>query len=258
METFLFNEHVFGPIQSRRLGASLGINLLSTAQKVCNFNCIYCECGLTEKLFSKDELFVNPKLFLTDLELKLIHCRDEKISIDTITYAGNGEPTIHPSFLSIARKVSELRNKYFPNAKIALLSNGTTLSRKNIISALQYIDFAIIKLDAGAEELMRLIDLPKDKNHFQKLIANLKELRNKLIIQTMFLKGKVEDKIIDNSTDEAVSAWIDKLKLIEPMEVQLYSIDRNVPVQGLEKVLRKDLERIAQKVEAIGIKTLVV
>lgn len=258
METFLFSEHVFGPVKSRRLGSSLGINLLSTKQKVCNFNCIYCECGLTEKLRANDVLFVNPKELLEKLELKLIHCKENNIPIDTITYAGNGEPTMHPSFLSIARKVSELRARFFPDAKTALLSNGTTLGRKNIESALKYFDLAIIKLDAGDDRLLRLIDLPKDKQHFRKLLNNLERLRNKLIIQTMFLKGNVNGEIIDNSSEKAVSDWIKKLKEIKPLEVQLYSIDRSVPVQGIERIPKDKLDKIALKVEETGIKTRVV
>jgi len=258
MSTFLFNEYVFGPIKSRRLGSSLGLNLLSTTEKVCNYDCIYCECGNTYSLKNGKTAFVDKALFLYQLEERLKTCIENNTPVDTITFAGNGEPTLHPHFLSITLKVVEYRNQYFPNAKIAVLTNGMALSKIRVQKSLKKIDKAIIKLDAGTNQGMQLIDQPKGSYSIDKLVNNIKQFDGEVIIQTMFLSGVVNGKSFDNSSKQEVKAWLELLKDINPTEVMLYSIDRDTPTDGLQKINREKLQLIAKEVEALNIKTQVV
>ncbi|MFP5470368.1 MAG: radical SAM protein [Bacteroidia bacterium] len=255
--TFLFQEHVFGPIVSRRLGSSLGINLLSTEQKVCNFDCVYCECGLTDKPKNSSK-FASAKDVLITLEDKLIELKKEHQKLDVITFAGNGEPTLHPKFLSIIQGVVTLRNKYFPSVKIAVLTNGTTLNKKSVLNALQKIDKAIIKLDAGSDTLLQKIDRPLSPFKMEDFIKKIAALKGKVIIQSMFLKDASAQKKFTNTSKEDVEKWLEQIKKINPVEVQIYSIDRDVPTEGLEKVNKKTLLNISKKVSALKIPVTVV
>lgn len=258
MPTFLFSEHIFGPIKSRRLGSSLGINLLSVKQKVCNFNCVYCECGSTHPLKKNERSFVDKDLLLSMLEIRLQECINDSIPIDTITFAGNGEPTLHPSFLSIVNEIVRLRNKHFPEANIAVLTNGATLKSKRISKALTKVDKAIIKLDAGTDKSINIIDQPKRKLSINKLLKDLALFEGEIIIQTMFLKGTVDGKPIDNSAEEELDAWLERIREIAPKEVMLYSIDRDTPISTLERIPKEKLDAIAERVHKLGIQTQVV
>ncbi len=253
MATFLFDKHVFGPVKSRRLGNSLGINLLSTHYKVCDFDCIYCECGWTHHK-PDSEKFVNKKVFLQLLESKLRQFKKDNIPVDFITYAGNGEPTLHPHFLEIAKKVSELRDQYFPDCKIALLSNGSTLGKSKIKAAFEYIEDVILKLDAVQQELFQLINRPNEHRQIDDICQNMVSLDGNFIAQSMFLKGTVDGVEFDNSEQSVVDKWKQKIQLVQPRYVQIYSIARDTPLETIHAVSNERLHNIAEQIEELGIR----
>jgi wyosine [tRNA(Phe)-imidazoG37] synthetase (radical SAM superfamily) len=258
MATFLFDEIIFGPVKSRRLGVSLGINLLPTKKKICNFNCVYCECGWTrdiEKAVShlpqRDEVF-------NSLELKLSEMKEQGIFPDVITYAGNGEPTLHPEFSGIIDDSILLRDKYFPDARIAVLSNATTISNPLIKEALLKVDQNILKLDSAFEPTIRKHNQPGVNIDVEELIKNLIAFHGKLIIQTLFLRGMHNGTVIDNTTTVEINAWLKAIERIRPAEVMIYTISRDTPEGShLVKVPLKELRGVAALVEKLGIKTQV-
>jgi len=257
MSGFLFHETVFGPVMSRRLGVSLGINLLPVDYKYCTFNCIYCECGWTHQkpkgsagLPGRDDV----KMML---EQKLKILKDDGQTPDAITFAGNGEPTIHPDFPEIIDDTIGLRDQYFPEAKITVLSNASMLHREKIYNALKAVDHNIQKLDAGSENLFRLINQPEGKLNLEQVVEHLCNFKGKLIVQTLFLRGIHDGAVIDNTTDHEVDAWISLLRKIDPEYVMIYPIDRATPEQDIEKVSFDELNKIAEKVNLAGIKTKV-
>jgi wyosine [tRNA(Phe)-imidazoG37] synthetase (radical SAM superfamily) len=254
MSTILFNEIVFGPIHSRRLGVSLGINLLPTNGKRCSFDCIYCECGYN-KDFKTNAPLPSRTAVKEALVKKLTELKEQQTVPDVITFAGNGEPTIHPQFAEIIEDTISLRDEFFPNAKISVLSNAAHIGKKKIVDALQKVDNNILKLDAGKLETIQLMDRPMPKDYtVEKQIELLKKFNGNFILQTMFLRGKHAGKVVDNSTEEEVSAWLEAVREIQPKEVMLYSIDRETPEKQLEKVSLEDLQKIGEKVENLGIK----
>lgn len=255
MGTFLFDKIVFGPIKSRRLGNSLGINLLSIDTKVCNFDCIYCECGFSDKMRTATEKFCDTDELFTPLE-RVLSTKDNEL-INSITYAGNGEPTLHPRFLTIAKKVKSLRDIYSPNSDIVLLTNGTTLNKASVQKAFEYIDHVLVKLDAGSDELIREINKPLSRFGIDKLIVGLMKLKTSIKIQSMFIEGTVNGVDISNTTAKNVDLWLKWISLIKPEEVYIYSINRDTPVLTLKAVELKKLEDIAKKVRKLGIKTIV-
>jgi wyosine [tRNA(Phe)-imidazoG37] synthetase (radical SAM superfamily) len=248
---FLHQSTIYGPLHSRRLGNSLGINLLPSKRKVCNFDCIYCECGWTDKN-SKDAL-PSVEEFQIDLEKKLDLMHRNHAALNYITFAGNGEPTLHPHFEKIIAITIALRDRYFPESRIAVLSNATRILEENIFNALQKIDDPILKLDAGTERMFQLIDLPASGISLAKVVGDLKKFNGKLTIQTIFLRGQYQKDFIDNTSASEVTAWLNHLLEIKPKLVMLYSIDRQTPVKGLEKISKKELEGIASKVRQAGI-----
>ncbi len=251
MATFLFDSIVFGPIRSRRLGASLGINLLPINSKFCSFDCIYCECGWTDKQ-QKGKLPTrgDVRKYL-DEKLKDMKAKGEEL--DVITYAGNGEPTMHPQFANIIDDSIALRDKYFPWARIAVLSNSTMLNKPAVVAALKKVDQNILKLDSAFDSTISLLNQPRVKFSAEELVKNLKSLEGNLIIQTLFLRGYFDGKTIDNTTDKEVSEWLELVKEIRPKEVMIYTIARDTPATGLEKVSLNELKSIASRVEALGI-----
>lgn len=258
MPTFLFDKIVFGPVRSRRLGVSLGINLLPATRKVCNFDCIYCECGWTpvkdagrEKLPSRDDV-------RKALDKKLRSMKEKGEAPDVITYAGNGEPTLHPEFAEIIDDSIVLRNKYFPKAKIAVLSNSTAISRPGVREALLKVDQNILKLDSAFNLTVKIHNQPRVNVEVEKLIGELQKFRGHLIVQTLFLRGEYGGRKIDNTTPEEIDAWLRALKKIKPSEVMIYTISRDTPTGGkLEKVPLAELKRIAALVRESGIETQV-
>ena len=251
----LFESIVFGPISSRRLGVSRGVNLLPTEKKYCSFNCIYCECGWNQ-IDTKVDVPLNKREDVkAALKMRLeSNSEQENAKINSITFSGNGEPTIHPDILGIVNDVIELRNQYCPQAKITILSNSTNLVREDVFEALQKIDNPILKLDSGTEEMYNRINKPVSAK-FDTIIDRLKAFGGKCIIQTLLLRGENEGKVIDNTSEEEFEAWLGIVKEIKPRSVMLYSIDRETPEKELEKLLIPELERYAERVRQLGIET---
>ncbi|MGE4515006.1 MAG: radical SAM protein [Chryseobacterium sp.] len=247
----LFDQVIFGPIHSRRLGLSLGVNLLPIDAKICSFNCIYCECGFNTTM---QEFSMPTRDQVRDiLSEKLKQMSSEGKTPDVITFAGNGEPTLHPDFEGIIDDTIELRDRLCPSAKVSVLSNSTRIHKPHVFSALKKVDNNILKFDSAIDHTMKLIDQPVGKHiNVEWLVEHLKKFEGKLIIQTMFLKGEYHGEKIDNTTDEEVNAWIDALQQIRPYQIMIYSLDRDTPVQNLQKVPVTELNRIAEKVRAKG------
>jgi wyosine [tRNA(Phe)-imidazoG37] synthetase (radical SAM superfamily) len=256
--TFLFDEIVFGPVKSRRLGVSLGINLLPVDRKVCNFDCIYCECGWTLKGVKGGEKLPTRKAVYDALLKKLSSMKEKGEAPDVITYAGNGEPTMHPEFPGIIDDSIELRNKYFPEAKIAVLSNATAITKPLIKAALLKVDQNILKIDSAIDETIRIHNQPKMDLKAEDLIRNLENFEERLIVQTLFLRGNYKGRKVDNTTPEEIEAWLKAIERIRPAEVMIYTISRDTPAGAdLEKVPVTELKRIASLVNKLGIKTQV-
>ncbi len=256
MSTFLFDQIIFGPVWSRRLGESLGINLLPAGRKVCNFNCIYCECGLTPTGDDPDR-FPSPGEVKKLLDLKLSEMKKGAEYLDSITFAGNGEPTLHPEFDHIMDETVESRNRLFPSAKIAVLSNSTHVGDTKIFNALLKADLNILKLDSAIEETLNIINCPRGNYNLSKVIDSMKLFKGKMIIQTLFVKGTRNGAWVDNTTENEVSKWIDVIRDLHPESVMIYSLARDTAVNGLEKVEAERLMDIANRLEKFGINTLV-
>lgn len=250
--TFLFDSVVFGPVHSRRLGVSLGINLLPTAYKYCSFNCIYCECGWTKTRENGKVEFPPAAIVKEYLEKKLHDMKEKNELPEAISFAGNGEPTLHPDFAKIIDITIELRNKYSPQSKIAVLSNATMLHIPEVVNALKKVDSNILKLDAGTEETYKKINQPITEISLKEIVKNLKQFKSNLIIQTLFIRGNYNNNQIDNTTDAEIKAWLSHIEELKPKEVMIYPIARSTPAGNLEKVSLKELEGIAEKVRNLG------
>ena len=259
MGTFLFDEIIFGPVKSRRLGVSLGINLLPTKRKICNFNCIYCECGWTRDIENDKGHLPKREEVFDALEQKLADMKGNYQGPDVITYAGNGEPTLHPDFAGIIDDSIILRNIYFPDARIAVLSNSTTITDQRVKAALLKVDMNILKLDSAFDSTVSVHNQPAVNINVKDLISNLAGFEGKLIIQTLFLRGIYNGRIVDNTTAEELAAWLKAIEKIRPSEVMIYTISRDTPPEGgeLNKVAVRELRVIASMVEKLGIKTQV-
>ena len=257
MSTFLFDKIIFGPVRSRRLGVSLGINLLPVDSKVCSFDCIYCECGLNpEKREKKAELPSRQKVF-EHLDAKLRSMIEEGMPPDVITFAGNGEPTLHPEFAGIIDDTILLRDKYCKEARIAVLSNASRIGNDDVFNALLKVDDNIQKLDSGIEETILKLDRPNYKFSLKKTVDELIRFNGKVIVQTMFVKGSFNGVDVDNTKEEDIVPWLELLKKIGPSSVMIYTIERDTPFDTLSKVPLEQLNEIAGRVNAIGLKTQV-
>lgn len=253
MPVFLFDNLVFGPIHSRRLGKSLGVNLLPIHAKECSFNCIYCECGWTKgRNALKMNLPTREDVYLA-LEKRLKELIGTDSEPDSITFAGNGEPTMHPQFAEIIGDVINLRDSLIPSAKISVLSNGSMLHKHQVIEALMLVDNNIQKLDGGNEAIVKMINMPLKAFKLKEYVEQLKRIRKNLIIQTLFLRGKMNEKVIDNTQPGELNDWLNLLRQIQPKAVMIYSLDRATPAHDLEKIGEEELLLIAQKVHEIGI-----
>lgn len=192
------------------------------------------------------------------LEQRLSEMKQKKQVIDVITFAGNGEPTLHPEFPGIIDDSIKLRDRYFPEAKIAVLSNSSSIGKPAVREALLKVDSNILKLDSAFELTVKIHNQPRVNFKIGELIENLKQFKGRLIIQTLFVRGKFKDTIIDNTTPHEIEAWLEALKRIRPSEVMIYTISRDTPVEGqLEKVPLQELRKIAMQVKALGIETQV-
>ncbi len=248
MSTFLFDKTIFGPVVSRRLGISLGINLLPNDSKLCSFDCIYCECGWNPEKGSVNAKFPKQIEVKSLLRAKLIEMAQANKTPDVITFAGNGEPTLHPNFAGIIDDTIALRDELCPAARIAVLSNSTMLHKIKVVEALKKVDDNILKLDSGIAQTITLLDQPVGRFNLENCVTNLKQFDGNQIIQTMFLRGLFKGTKIDNTTDVEVSAWITLLKEIRPKSVMIYTLDRDTPAKELQKVSLDDLNNIAHRV----------
>jgi wyosine [tRNA(Phe)-imidazoG37] synthetase (radical SAM superfamily) len=250
---FLWDKIAFGPVKSRRLGSSLGINVSPTTQKICSFNCIYCECGWTlEK--NRDPHFFYPADEITAaIETKLLQCKETGTRINSITFSGNGEPTLHPKFEIIIEMLIVLRDKYYPETAITCLSNATQLTDIKVIEALKKIENPVLKLDAATESLFQLINKPTVSISVEDIITQLHEMEGNFILQTLFLKGEIEGRYFNNATEPHLSLWIDVVKQLRPKKVMIYSLDRSTPAKGLEKIPIEELRAITNQLQKFGI-----
>jgi wyosine [tRNA(Phe)-imidazoG37] synthetase (radical SAM superfamily) len=252
MSTFLFDRIIFGPVKSRRLGISLGVNLLPTDRKVCSFDCIYCECGWNPRKREKKAILPSRDEVRQKMEEKLNEMIGANELPDVITFAGNGEPTLHPEFEGIIEDTIRLRNQLTPMARIAVLSNATMLHKASVIRALLLVDDNIQKLDSGKEETIRRMDCPSSNFKLSDVVENLKSFHGKVIIQTMFLRGNYKAQTIDNTTESELTEWMKLLSEIKPSQIMIYTIDRDTPAMGLEKVKLAELQIIADRVRELG------
>ena len=256
-QTVLFHSSVFGPIHSRRLGVSLGINLLPDDGKVCSFDCVYCEAGYNAQGTGTTGLPAREKL-RKDLEAKLHQMKAAGEPLDVITFSGNGEPTLHPQFPEIIDDVIALRDKESPEAKVSVLTNSTRIFDPKVAEALEKVDNNILKLDSAINPTMRLIDQPASGDFtVEKVVDALRRFSGTGIIQTMILRGEHNGKKIDNTTPEEIDALIEAYKAIRPREVMIYSLDRSTPEEKLQKVSREELEKIADRIRSNGIQVQV-
>lgn len=253
MATIIFPSPIFGPIKSRRLGISLGINLLPDDGKVCTFDCLYCECGFNAMNRTKKRLPTRPEV-ATALEEKLKEMAGNSECPDVLTFAGNGEPTIHPEFDTIIEDTIALRDRYCPEAKISVLTNATQITKEKVFKALEKVDNNILKLDTVDNDYISLLDRPTGRYNLSEITERMKAFDGKAIIQTMFLKGKVDGIDINNTIDKFVLPWIETVKQIAPREVMIYTIDRETPQQGLLKATHEELDIIVAMLEREGIK----
>ncbi len=254
MSGFLFEQIIFGPIRSRRLGISLGVNLLPTACKHCTFNCVYCECGWT-KAHEVEPGFPGAGIIREALEEKLASMQKKNTLLDSITFAGNGEPTIHPEFPRIVDDVVELRNNYFPDARVSVLTNASRAGDPQIAKALLKTDNPILKLDAGTQEMFEKLNNPRIPVSLDDVLKSLEVFRGKGVIQTLFVKGTHKGEVIDNTTEEEVSQWLKHIERLKPRLVMIYPIARSTPEENLEVVPFEVLNEIAWRVEKLGIET---
>ena len=250
--TALYNDIIFGPIRSRRLGLSLGVNLLPVESKLCSFDCIYCECGWNDehpgrRRFNAREDVRN---MLREVLGRMV---GEGTPPDVITFAGNGEPTMHPDFEGVIDDTIALRDELCPAARVSVLSNATQIHREDVRRALLRVDNNILKLDSAFDSTVQLVNKPQGAYTVERTVELLKLFEGRLILQTMFLRGEYEGQLLDNTREEEVAAWLRLVEEIAPRQVMVYSLDRDTPCKTLEKVSREDLLAIAARVEALGI-----
>lgn len=252
--TSLFNQIIFGPVHSRRLGFSLGINLLPVESKLCSFDCIYCECGWNADHPTDRRRFNRREDVARLLGETLRKMVADGTPPDVITFAGNGEPTLHPDFEAIIDDTLALRDELAPAAKVSVLTNATRLGHEDVRRALLRVDNPILKLDSAFDATVRRMNRPQNPDYtVRNVVEQMKRFDGRMILQTMFLRGECDGCAIDNTTDEEVAAWLELVREIRPRQVMVYSLDRDTPCPTLEKVPREELQRIAQRVEALGI-----
>lgn len=250
--TALFSDIIFGPVRSRRLGLSLGVNLLPTESKLCSFDCAYCECGWNGE-------HPGPRRFNDRAEVRRLlretlgRMVADGTPPDVITFAGNGEPTMHPEFEAVIDDTLALRDELCPSARVSVLSNATQIGRQSVRRALQRVDNNILKLDSAFDATVRLMNNPCGGYSVRETVELMKLFGGRMVMQTMFLRGTIEGRPVDNTTDEEVEAWLRLVAEVRPGRVMVYSIDRDTPCKTLEKVSREELQRIAARVEALGI-----
>ena len=242
-------EIVFGPIRSRRLGSSLGINLLPEKGKLCNFDCVYCECGWN-KDGRNDKKIPSAVRLRKALTAKLEECSAKGIAIDSITFSGDGEPTLNPAFPEIIDITIELRDKYFPKAVVSVLTNATRIGIPSVFEALRKVDNPILKLDAPTDELAARINQPQGNYHVADVVESMRKFEGDFVLQTMFLRSSD----FDSSSPEVLQGWMDIVKELRPREVMVYTLDREAPAAGLEKFTVEEMESLTKPLVDAGLK----
>ena len=251
----LFDSIVYGPIRSRRLGVSLGVNLMPTDAKLCSFDCVYCECGWNQPV-------LHPQLPTRQQVREALASNLSPLAsspqIDVITFSGNGEPTMHPDFLGIIQDTCALRDQYCPNAKVSVLSNSTQLGRVEVVQALKLCDNRILKLDSAIDATMRLIDKPVNPHlTVAQVMEWLQQFDGDFTLQTCFLRGDYHGQVIDNTTSEELAAWYQAVESLHPKQVMIYVIDRATPLQTLEKIPAEQMQAIAKPLLDKGIEVII-
>lgn len=252
MQRVMFHSTIFGPIRSRRLGVSLGVNLMPNDGKICSFDCLYCEAGFNAQGAGKDGLPTRESV-KRQLAKRLKAMHEAGESLDVITFSGNGEPTLHPQFGPIVDDVIMLRNRYFPQAKVSVLSNATMADKPAVAAALRKVDNNILKLDSAIPATFNVLDRPTSPNCIpEAVIQSLEAFAGQCTIQTMLVRGSYEGKYVDNTTDEEIDALIQAFHRIRPREVMIYSIDRPTPATDMHKVPESELQAIGQRMRDAG------
>ena len=249
----LFDSIVYGPIRSRRLGVSLGVNLMPTDAKLCSFDCVYCECGWNQPV-------LHPQLPTRQQVRDSLNTKLSTLNtnLDVITFSGNGEPTMHPDFLGIIQDTCALRDQYCPNAKVSVLSNSTQLRRVEVVQALKLCDNRILKLDSAIDATMRLIDKPVNPHPtVAQVMEWLQQFDGDFTLQTCFLRGDYHGQVIDNTTPEELAAWYQAVEILHPKQVMIYVIDRATPLQTLEKIPAEQMQAIAKPLLDKGIEVII-
>jgi len=240
---------IYGPVNSRRLGRSLGINLMPPDFKLCSFNCIYCQYGWTKAHTLEVSDYLSDLPRVDEVRKALEDWLKKEKMVEYITFSGNGEPSLHPEFDKIVIEVKKLRDKYQPQAKVTILSNSSSLALPRVKKALRDLDVKIMKLDCGISESFERINLPAEKIKYQDVVENLKEVKN-AIIQSVFIGGD-----ITNTSPDEVEEWAERIRYISPEKVQIYSLDRPSAIKSLLKVDRYILSKIAELAQKLsGIK----
>lgn len=252
MPTFLWESVAFGPIHSRRLGSSLGINLMPTDEKICTFNCLYCECGWTleKNVNARDPYPLD--MVMEAVERKMGECRANGVGVDSVTFSGNGEPTLYPYFDKVIDSLIPLRDKYFPRAVISCLSNSTQLLRPEVAAALKRIENPILKLDAGTQRMLEIVNAPVVPVDIEAITEQLCAFNGKLVIQTLFFSGDNDGVPFNNAEGEEFDRWHERIMRIRPERIMVYSLDRETPALNLRKLDTGFLNAIVGRLKSEG------
>ena len=251
-------ETIVGPIHSRRLGSSLGVNLMPLQRKVCTYDCIYCECGWNSETEQKEIVMPTLADIRPQLEKRLQELVAQNVPVDSFTFAGNGEPTLHPEFPQVVEFVAQMRDKYYPKAVITLLTNATQIHRPEIFDALQKLDNPVLKLDAGTAAMQQAINRPTGAcPDYDSIVEHIARFGHRCIVQTLLLRGEHNGQAITNVSDQEFSQYVEKLKKTRPKYVMLYAIDRATPEKKLEKLTVEEMEKFAQVIRNEGIEVKV-
>lgn len=243
----LREDTVFGPIYSRRLGSSLGINLLPKNGKICTFDCIYCECGWNRD-GTDDKVMPSAAEVRAALGEKLASLARDGVHIDSITFSGDGESTINPDFPRIIDDTLELRDRFYPEAKVSVLSNASRVHIPAIFDALRKVDAPIMKIDAPTDRLAALIDRPAPGYSLRRTVEALKKFEGDFIMQTMFLRCA----FFDSSSPEVLDGWKDIVRELKPRKIMAYTIDRPTPMEDIEKIGAERIRELVSDLIAEG------
>ncbi len=251
----LFSDTIFGPVHSRRLGVSLGVNLLPTDAKYCNYNCIYCECGWNRPL--KEFSLPQRSEVSEALQARLESMRAAGAPLDVITFAGNGEPTLHPDFPGVVSDTLLARDRHFPSARVVVLTNATRLHEPAVREALLSVDEAALKLDSAFDATVRVLNGARHPRSVAETVELFRGMNHRFTLQTMFVRGEYSGVRVDNTTPEELEAWLRIVDDLRPRQVMVYTIDRATPAKQLERVPMLELESIARRVTALGVQVTV-